>query len=186
VSVVRTDTGYILNHCNVFYYYFAGKFDGIYSRRFKGLEKKTSDGVGFKVPSCDEQKAVVEKVVNVGTNMFLVPSLSEECVQYLVDMNTGFCQCKVGVNGSPCKHQYILWANHLSAAVNFLPVFSKGQRKLYAEIAIGATLPLHYYEGLHDQLLLLPAADQSCSGNQLDVVHDSSDAAVETVFTSPG
>lgn len=27
---------------------------------------------------------------------------------------------------------------------------------MYAEIAIGATLPLHYYEGLHDQILDLP------------------------------
>ena len=27
---------------------------------------------------------------------------------------------------------------------------------MYAEIAIGFTLPLHFYEGLHDQVLALP------------------------------
>lgn len=27
---------------------------------------------------------------------------------------------------------------------------------MYAEIAIGSTLPLHFYEGLHDQVLALP------------------------------
>ena len=139
------------------------------------------------MPSCYEQKAALEKIVNVGTNMFLVLSLSEESVQYLVDMNSGFCQCKVGINGSPCKHQYILWVNHLSAAVNFLPVFSKEQRKMYAEIAIGATLPLHFYEGLHDQLLLLPATDEPCPDGQLgNVVHGTNEAPDETMCTSPG
>ncbi len=39
---------------------------------------------------------------------------------------------------------------------------------MYAEIAIGATLPLHFYEGLHDQLLLLPATDEPCPDGQLD------------------
>jgi hypothetical protein len=42
--------------------------------------------------------------------------LSEEREQYLVDMNTGFSQCKIGVNSSPCKHQYMLWVNKLSVA----------------------------------------------------------------------
>ena len=46
--------------------------------------------------------------------------------------------------------------NKVSDAINFLPVFSKEQRKMYAEIAIGSTLPLHFYEGLHDQVLALP------------------------------
>ena len=102
---------------------------------------------------------MLEKIVNVGGNMFLVPSFSEEEVQNLVDMNTGFCQCKIAVNGSPCKHQYVLWVNKLSCATNFLPVFSKKQRKMYAEIGIGATFPLHLYEGLHDQVLSLPASN---------------------------
>ena len=167
-----------------FYYKTVGKFDGIYSRRFKGLGKKKSDGVGFKVPSFDEQKAALEKIFNVGCNMFLVPSLSEEGVQYLVDMNTGFCQCKIGVNGSPCKHQYILWVNKLSVAVNFLPVFSKEQRMMYAEIAIGATFPLHFYEGLHDQVISLPATDVSCP-DQFDLTHTGSEVP-EATFTSPG
>lgn len=110
--------------------------------------------------------------------MFLVPSFSEKGVQYLVDMNTGFCQCKIGVNGSPCKHQYVLWVNKLSIATNFLPVFSKEQRNMYAEIAIGATFPLHLYEGLHDQVLSLPASD---APEQID-----DREAPEVTFTSQG
>ena len=108
------------------------------------------------MPSCDEQTIIVDKTIKVSDNIFLMPSMSDEGVQYLVDMNTGICQCKIGINGSPCKHQYILWVNKLCVAVNFLPVFSREQRQMYAEVAIGSTLPLHFYEGLHDQVLALP------------------------------
>jgi hypothetical protein len=104
----------------------------------------------------------VEKTIEIGDRIFLVPSITTEGIQYLVDMKTGICQCKIGINGSPCKHQYILWAHKLADGVNFLPVFSKEQRQLYAQIAIEMSLPLQYYEGVHDQVLTLPhPAEQS-------------------------
>ena len=37
--------------------------------------------------------------------------------------------------------------------MNFLPFFQKEERQLYAKIAIGQTAPIHFYEGLHDQVL---------------------------------
>ena len=128
----------------------------MYSRRFHGVGRKNSDGIGYVIPSSEKQKEIVEKTVEVGDNLYLVPSVSDEGVQYLVDMGTGICQCKTGKSSAPCKHQYILWVNKVSDAINFLPVFSKEQRKMYAEIAIGSTLPLHFYEALHDQVLALP------------------------------
>jgi hypothetical protein len=118
--------------------------------------KKKSEGIGYVIPSTEKQKEMIENTVEVGDNLYLFPSLSDEGVQYLVDMGTGVCQCKTGKNGAPCKHQYILWVNKVSDAINFLPVFSKEQRQMYAEIAIGSALPLHFYEGLHDQVLTLP------------------------------
>ena len=128
----------------------------MYSRLFQGVGKKKSEGIGYVVPTPEKQKEIVEKTVKVGDNFYLVPSVSEEGVHYLVDMSTGICECKTGENGAPCKHQYILCVNKVSDAVNFLPVFSKEQRQMYAEIAIGSTLSIHYYEGLHDQVLALP------------------------------
>ena len=113
------------------------KYDGVYSRRFKGLEKKKTEGVGFKKPTVEEQKIALEKMSKVGENMYVIPSFSKERQVYLVDMNTGFCQCQTGMNGSPCKHQYLLWVNKVLTAVNFLPIFSKEQRQMYADIAIG-------------------------------------------------
>jgi hypothetical protein len=53
-----------------FNYKTVGKFDGIYSRVFKDLGKKKSDGISSKIPSFNEQKAALEKIVNVGCNMF--------------------------------------------------------------------------------------------------------------------
>jgi hypothetical protein len=115
----------------------SGKYDGIYSRRFKGLEKKKTEGAGFKKLTAEQEKLTLENVEKVTDNIFIVPSLSKEGQTYLVDMSSGFCQCKTGMNGSPCKHQYTLWVNKVSDAVNFLPIFSKEQRQMYAEVAIG-------------------------------------------------
>ena len=69
----------------------SGKYDGVYSRRFKGLEKKKTEGVGFKKPTVEEQKIALEKMSKVGENMYIIPSFSKEGQVYLVDMNTGFC-----------------------------------------------------------------------------------------------
>ena len=87
-----------------------GKLDGIYSRRFqgRGKEKKSPGGTGSQIPNDEQQKLAEEKTIKVNGNMFLVPSITVKGAQYLMDMNTVICQCKIGMNGSPCKHQYIL------------------------------------------------------------------------------
>ena len=37
------------------------------------------------------------------------------------------------MNGSPCKHQYVLWVNKLSDLLNFLPRFNPEQKKKFSE-----------------------------------------------------
>ena len=125
----KLTTEFDQHRCNKLLSVASGKFDGIYSRRFKGNMKK-KEGVGFQVPTVEDQKLAFENTSKVGENLFVVPSMSEEGESYLVDMNTGFCQCKIGLNGSPCKHQYLLWINKVSTSINFLPMFSKEQRQL--------------------------------------------------------
>ena len=63
----------------------SGKYDGVYSRRFKGQGKTKADGVGFKKPTADEQKIVLETTTKVGENLFVVPSITQEGQKYLVD-----------------------------------------------------------------------------------------------------
>ena len=78
----------------------------------------------------------------------MVKSRSQN-LHHLVDMAIGRCECPVGADGSPCAHQYFLWAEKLASCVNFAPVFSKEERQKYAKIALGTSLPLNYYECLH-------------------------------------
>ncbi|CAB4018867.1 Hypothetical predicted protein, partial [Paramuricea clavata] len=52
-----------------------------------------------------------------------------------------------------------------------------------AEIAIRGTFPLHFYEGLHDQVISLPATDVPCP-DQFDLTHTGSEVP-EATFTSP-
>ena len=131
-----------------------GSFDGIYRNRFKGLLKN--------LPSKEDLDIVQAGVVSLGNDVFEVPSFSVQNKVYLVDMNISLCQCTKGENGAPCKHQYVLWSRKFSCASNsFLPVFSALDRKRYAEIAVGGSAPLFYYEGLRDRILAIDEVEKS-------------------------
>ena len=130
----------------------SGRFDGCFSRRFKGI-CKTSDGHGFNLPLIQEQEHIVAQVTTLGHNSFRVPSFTSDNVFYTVDMNIGLCECKTGQTGDVCKHQYILWAFKLTDISNFLPYFNPLEKQKYAKIAIGETMPIEFYEGIHDRLM---------------------------------
>ena len=95
---------------------------------------------------------IAEKIVKRGESTYLVPSFTDASLQYCVDMELGICNCDVGNDGSPYKHQYVVWKNHLSSS-NFVPYFSQAERKLCSYIAIGEALPDAYYESLRDYLI---------------------------------
>ena len=67
-------------------------------------------------------------------------------------MNVGICECHEGQNGSVCKHQYLLWVSNIETTTNFLPFLDAQERKKYAEIAIGSSMPSIFYEGIHDRI----------------------------------
>ena len=69
-------------------------------------------------------------------------------VSYTVDMTLGICTCTVGKNGSPCKHQYVLWVANLADCINFIPVSNPHERQKLAWLAIGKTLPVACYKPL--------------------------------------
>ena len=90
-------------------------------------------------------------------------------------MTIGSCSCEVGKDGSPCKHQYMLWAAKRAKCLNFVPVNSPEDRQKLAKIVIGEALPLSYYTSLRDptptELDTTPALDsdtpepQECNTN---------------------
>lgn len=63
-------------------------------------------------------------------------------------MTLGICTCTVGKDGSPCKHQYVLWVANLADCINFIPVSNPHERQKLAWLAIGKTLPVACYKPL--------------------------------------
>lgn len=63
-------------------------------------------------------------------------------------MTIGTCSCEIGKDGSPCKHQYVLWSANLASCINFVPVSQPTMRQKLAWIAIERSLPLSFYNNL--------------------------------------
>ena len=68
----------------------------------------------------------------------------------MVVMSLGVCSCESGKDGSPCKHQYLLWATNLENCLNFVPVQSPELQQSLALMALGETLPIFQYMNLRD------------------------------------
>ena len=78
-------------------------------------------------------------LVKLGDNNFLVDSLNSEN-QYLVDMNSGMCQCSKVINGSPCKHQYDLCVKKVPDSLHFIPRFSPELNMTFSDLAVGCSM----------------------------------------------
>lgn len=145
-----------------------GSFDLHYGRRYAGKSVKTGE-LGFAIPSREQSKRMLEGVQSLGGKMYSVPSSSKPLISHIVDMGLGLCACHVGMNGAPCKHQYLLWLNKVSTSPNFLPYFSPAERRRFAEMATGRALALEMYEGIHDRTgnsgSILDTADAADSVN---------------------
>ena len=63
-------------------------------------------------------------------------------------MTIGTCSCENRKDGSPCKHQYVLWSANLASCINFVPVSQPAMRQKLAWIAIERSLPLSFYNNL--------------------------------------
>ena len=144
----------------------SGSFDLITCKRFRGVETKLRE-IGFKIPEAEEVKMMLDGVLDLGEKLYKVPSCSNMGVTYLVDMNIGLCECKKGLDGSPCKHQYLLWSNRISGSPNFLPFFSATDRMHFSKLATGSTLQPEMYEGIHDRVLGIGVMQpDDCSSSQ--------------------
>ena len=69
---------------------------------------------------------------------------------YMVDMSIGTCSCERGKDGSPCKHQYLIWVAKLANCLNFVPIGCPELRQSLALVALGRTLPVNKYTLLRD------------------------------------
>ncbi|XP_048589237.1 uncharacterized protein LOC116618843 [Nematostella vectensis] len=142
-----------------------GSFDGTYRHRFMG-KGKGKGSFGFNVPDRKELDGYLSSVESFGNNTFKVGSSSYGSQSHTVDMTIGMCTCGIGKDGSPCKHQYVLWVSKLADCVNFVPVNNPRERQKLAWLAIGETLPLSYYMPLRsteaEQITLQPCGPNEC------------------------
>jgi len=72
--------------------------------------------------------------------------------KFFVDISIGVCSCDKGQDGSPCKHQYLIWAAKLTNSLNFAPVESPELRQKLAMIALGSMQPVSKYTSLRGNL----------------------------------
>ena len=75
--------------------------------------------------------------VTLSIVIFFIP-----CFLYLLLLR------QVGLDGSPCFHQYIVWARRMSGAYNFVPIHEPDRRMMFAQVAMGESLDRSYYEPL--------------------------------------
>ena len=132
----------------------SGSNDMFVSRRYAGKDVKKGE-LGFQIPYEKAMESAFSAVVALGGGIYSVPSLTMEN-SYLVNMDLGLCECHIGLDVSPCKHQYILWCNRITTSPNFLPLFDSKERKQLSLIATGEVLSLDMYEGIHDRNLQHP------------------------------
>ena len=77
-------------------------------------------------------------------------------------MNMARCKCIKGMNGAPCKNQYLLWIKQFSAVSrNFLPFFNAKQGQEFAKLVVGVSGPDRLYEGIRDRIHITNATDKN-------------------------
>ena len=86
----------------------SGKFDCVYSRRYKGESKKSNEGSGFQILPKHQHEEILGNITRIDDNVYTVPSFTEHAKQYCVDMNVGICECFQGQSGAPCRKESIL------------------------------------------------------------------------------
>lgn len=91
----------------------------------------------------------LELVTPLGNGKYKVKSQSTPSLQYTVDLETGFCECNVGENGSLCKHQAACAEHSMTILPQVFTATSKNRRWL-ASVAVGEdkTPPESFFRGL--------------------------------------
>ncbi|XP_078663943.1 uncharacterized protein LOC144907042 [Branchiostoma floridae x Branchiostoma belcheri] len=153
-----------------------GSFDGHNRHRFMG---KGKDGAtGFPIPTPEQQSTYLSSVQQFDNNIFTIASGSRPEQSYTVDMTVGVCSCPYGKDGSPCKHQYVLWAAKKANCPNFVSVTDSVERQKLAKIAIGKALPLSFYSNLRTASCMVT---QTTTETPATVhTHDNVDLCTET------
>ncbi len=70
-------------------------------------------------------------------NEFLVPSVQDIRISYIVNSEIRICTCPMGISDAPCKHQGAVTMKYHIAILNFIPSLIPGDRMIYGYVAFG-------------------------------------------------
>lgn len=90
-------------------------------------------------------------VEEVDDRTCLVSSENDENLFYTVHLDVGFCDCVYGQGGRFCKHLCAI-QNKFGKIFPTSPRLTIGDRKLYAEIALGSEAPKDFYDDMEDEI----------------------------------
>ena len=96
----------------------------------------------------NKNKIVEDDIFDLGELKFLVQSEKNKDTYYQVDMVSGFCECRAGVNCGPCKHKGAIAKFKNIAEFNILPESDPNMRALYHYIADGKICTNTWYRDL--------------------------------------
>lgn len=115
------------------------RMTGYYERRLTDLANGRLDVMVSKRYLPDHGKITPEMICRVSdtSQMYQVQSESNASHTYDVDMVHGMCTCPVGLNGSPCKHQYAVMKHCQVNSHNFFPLADEKMRQHLFYLASG-------------------------------------------------
>ena len=67
---------------------------------------------------------------------------------YMIDMESGFCQCAAGSSCGPCHHKLAVQKHYQVAEFSAIPGCDKKMKKMYHFLALGYTLEDDHYRPL--------------------------------------
>ena len=76
-----------------------------------------------------------ENIFDIGESNFIVESELSPDIHYYVNMISGFCECKAGLNCGPCKHKKAISTHKGLAEFSVLPEHDPKMRAMYHYIA---------------------------------------------------
>ncbi|XP_031327708.1 uncharacterized protein LOC116158967 [Photinus pyralis] len=137
-------------------------------------------------------------VEEVDARTCLVSSENDENLFYTVHLDVGFCDCVYGQGGRFCKHLCAI-QNKFGKIFPTSPRLTIGDRKLYAEIALGPDAPKDFYNDMEEEIEKQDEVTQYTVANEEDRIgattespngeepiqhlHGVHSSAVEELFT---
>lgn len=123
--------------------YYKKRLLDIGNGRFGDFHPSKSRYVLKKVTAIKESQ-----IADIGDSKFIVESEKNPDVVYHVDMISGFCECKSGMNCGPCKHKDAIAKYFNVSEFNVLPENDVHMRAMYHFIAEGIVCDNTWYRSL--------------------------------------